>query len=70
VVIGDTVVEGNESFFVNLTSATNATIADGQGIGTIVDDDGGGGSGAGGGPSMSGLAISPHGAVCLRATMS
>ena len=53
VVIGDTVVEGNESFFVNLTSATNATIADGQGIGTIVDDDGGGGGdgGAGGGPS-------------------
>ena len=50
VVIGDTVIEGNESFFVNLTSATNATIADGQGIGTIVDDDGGGG-GAGGGPS-------------------
>src|SRR4029078_6802323 len=38
VVIGDTVVEGNESFFVNLTSATNATIADGQGIATIVDD--------------------------------
>src|SRR6185312_8769918 len=49
-IFGDTVVEGNESFFVNLTSATNATIADGQGIGTIVDDDGGGG-GAGGGPS-------------------
>jgi hypothetical protein len=39
--IGDTVVEGNESFFINLTSATNATIADGQGIGTIVDDDSG-----------------------------
>src|SRR6185312_17283968 len=48
-IFGDTVVEGNESFFVNLTSATNATIADGQGIGTIVDDDGGGGGG--GGPS-------------------
>jgi hypothetical protein len=40
VVNGDTVAEGNETFFVNLTSATNATIADGQGVGTIVDDDG------------------------------
>jgi CSLREA domain-containing protein len=36
---GDTIVEGNETFFVNLTSATNGTITDGQGIGTIVDDD-------------------------------
>ncbi|HEX7231369.1 MAG TPA: choice-of-anchor Q domain-containing protein [Candidatus Binatia bacterium] len=39
-VIGDTVVEGNETFFVTVTSATNATIAHGQGIGTILDDDG------------------------------
>jgi parallel beta-helix repeat protein len=37
---GDTVDEVNETFFVNLTSATHATIADGQGIGTIVNDDG------------------------------
>ena len=36
---GDTIPEPNENFFVNLTSATNASIADGQGIGTIVDDD-------------------------------
>jgi len=36
---GDTMVEGNEMFFVDLTSATNATIADGQGVGTIIDDD-------------------------------
>jgi CSLREA domain-containing protein len=36
---GDTVVEGNETFFVNLTSATNGIITDAQGIGTIVDDD-------------------------------
>jgi len=36
---GDTIPEPNESFFVNLTSATNATIADGQGVGTIVNDD-------------------------------
>ena len=37
---GDSVVEGNEQFFVNLSNPVNATIADGQGVGTIVDDDG------------------------------
>jgi ribosomal protein L35AE/L33A len=36
---GDTLNEGNETFFVNLTSPTNATIVDPQGVGTIVDDD-------------------------------
>ncbi|MGN6733433.1 MAG: Calx-beta domain-containing protein, partial [Candidatus Binatia bacterium] len=36
---GDTIVEGDETFFLNLTSAANASIADGQGIGTILDDD-------------------------------
>ena len=37
---GDTTVEPNETFFVNLSNATGgATIADGQGIGTIVNDD-------------------------------
>jgi hypothetical protein len=41
VVNGDTVVESNETFFVNLTAPTNATIADPQGLGTIVNDDGG-----------------------------
>ena len=35
---GDT--EGDESFFVNLSNATGATIADGQGVGTIQDNDG------------------------------
>jgi hypothetical protein len=35
----DTVVEGAETFFVNLANATNAVIAGGQGVGTIVDDD-------------------------------
>src|SRR5205823_13377684 len=38
--IGDTLDESNETFFVNLTSPTNATIADSQGLGTITDDDG------------------------------
>jgi len=36
---GDTVFEPNETFFVNLTSPTNATISDNQGIGTINNDD-------------------------------
>ena len=37
---GDTTVEPNETFTVNLSSATgNATIADAQGVGTIVNDD-------------------------------
>ena len=36
---GDLVDELNERFFVNLSGATNASIADGQGIGTITDDD-------------------------------
>ena len=36
---GDTIVEGPETFFVNLTNPINATIGDGQGKGTIIDDD-------------------------------
>jgi hypothetical protein len=39
VVNGDTAIEVNEAFFVNLTNASNAWIADGQGIGTILSDD-------------------------------
>jgi large repetitive protein len=35
----DTLDEANETFFANLTSATNATIGDGQGVGTIQDND-------------------------------
>src|SRR5207244_4338812 len=38
-VIGDRLAEPNETFVVSLSSPTNATIADGQGIGTIVDDE-------------------------------
>ena len=37
---GDLLDEGNETFFLNLTNAANATIADGQGLGTITNDDG------------------------------
>jgi Calx-beta domain-containing protein len=36
---GDTKNEADETFFVNLSGATNATIADDQGVGTITNDD-------------------------------
>jgi uncharacterized repeat protein (TIGR01451 family) len=36
---GDTGFEQNETFFVNLTGATNASISDAQGQGTITNDD-------------------------------
>jgi hypothetical protein len=36
---GDTAFEPNETFFVNVSGATNATIADNQGVGTIANDD-------------------------------
>ena len=39
-VMGDTLNEFNETFMVNLSNPSNATIADAQGVGTIVDDDG------------------------------
>ena len=38
---GDTRKEKSEKFFVNLSAAGGGTIADGQGVGTIVDDDSG-----------------------------
>jgi len=36
---GDHLAEPNENFLVNLSAPTNATIADGQGVGTIIDDE-------------------------------
>ncbi len=36
---GDADIEPNETFFIDLTNASNATITDGQGLGTILDDD-------------------------------
>ena len=36
---GDLLDEANETYFVNLTNPTNATIDDGQGQGTITDND-------------------------------
>ena len=38
-ILGDTILELNETFTVNLTEAFATTVADGQGIGTILDDD-------------------------------
>jgi hypothetical protein len=38
---GDKKKEPNETFYVNLSSATNATLSDSQAIGTITNDDGG-----------------------------
>jgi hypothetical protein len=37
--IGDRLGEPNETFVVNLSSPTNSFIADGQGVGTILDDE-------------------------------
>jgi glucose/sorbosone dehydrogenase/Calx-beta domain-containing protein len=39
-VLGDTITEPDETFFLNLSPPSNAILADGQGTGTIVDDDG------------------------------
>ncbi len=36
---GDVVTESNETFFVNVTNVTGATVTDGQGQGTLVNDD-------------------------------
>ena len=39
IVTDDDVFQGNESFLINLADPVNADVADGVGIGTIVDDD-------------------------------
>jgi uncharacterized protein len=36
---GDTTFEPNETFFVNVTDVSGATVSDGQGVGTITNDD-------------------------------
>ncbi len=36
---GDTTVEPNETFFVNITNVTGASVTDAQGLGTITNDD-------------------------------
>jgi hypothetical protein len=52
---GDKRKEANETFFVNLSGASGATIADGQGQGTITNDDGGGKGKGGGKPNKASL---------------
>ena len=37
--LGDTLAESTETFFVNLSNPSHASISDGQGTGTIVDND-------------------------------
>ncbi|MBP8290059.1 MAG: hypothetical protein KAX51_09685 [Chromatiaceae bacterium] len=39
-VSGDTTPEANETFFVNLSAAKGATLFDGQGLGTLLNDEG------------------------------
>ena len=39
-ILGDAIVEADETFFVDITGATNATVTDAQGAGTITNDDG------------------------------
>jgi Calx-beta domain len=39
-ITGETTVEPDETYFVNLSNAVGAAIVDGQGLGTIVNDDG------------------------------
>ena len=39
-VIGNTIIEPNKTFFVNLSSPTNATLGRAQAVGTIINDDG------------------------------
>ncbi len=37
--MGDTAVEPDETFYVNLSAPTNAILADAQGLGKILNDD-------------------------------
>ncbi|SOB87695.1 Calx-beta domain-containing protein [Sphingomonas guangdongensis] len=59
----DTAIEGNETVLVNLSNATGAVIADGQGVGTIVNDDAGATVGGilinAASPSLQGASITP-----------
>ena len=41
-ILGDFVIEPDESFFIDLSGAVNAPIFDAQGVGTMVNDDGAG----------------------------
>lgn len=55
-VVGDTAVEPDETFVVNLSAASGATIADGQATGSIADDDA---------PPLAGVELA-HGTALVR----
>jgi hypothetical protein len=38
-ILGDALIESNETFVVGLSTVSNAILADNQGVGTILDDD-------------------------------
>lgn len=61
----DGLIEGDETFFVNLSGASSGTITDNQAVGTINDNDGGCGSGClisnGAPPTTDSTATSPDG---------
>lgn len=63
---GDTTVETNEDFFVNLTTPTNATILDAQGQGNITNDD----SAAGGAFSVNDVRVAEGNAGTVNATFT
>jgi hypothetical protein len=50
-IAGDTIDEHDETFYLNLSNATNATVSDTQGVATITDDDSPSSSSGGGGSS-------------------
>jgi large repetitive protein len=55
---GDTKKEKDEQFYVNLSGPIGGTLADGQGVGTIVNDDGGGKGNASGNGNKESLSAS------------
>jgi uncharacterized repeat protein (TIGR03806 family) len=55
-VVGDTAEEGNEDFLLNIANPSGATLANGSGTGTIIDDDSG---------LVSGLDARPSNLTCI-----
>lgn len=58
--LGDTMDEPDETFYLNLANAVNATVSDNQGIGTITDDDAPSSSSGGGGSSGCFVSTAAH----------
>ena len=71
--MGDTLIEGSETFVVTLTAPTNATLATAQGVGSIINDDTAVGSTVVPVPTLGGWALIALGlllAVMARCTTS